>query len=97
MKTADATFNRVDSFKSTKGLKARYHPSDLQGACESAYRAAIRSDKPLYVYPGNSYGAFTYRVTYSLADALSFCNNTYSADVPLVYKVEPSGVVSKLA
>ena len=56
-----------------KAFRARYNPSDLTEAIYSAARAARRDDRSYYIYPGNSFGAFCYRIG-AKADALCSVN-----------------------
>ena len=49
-------------------LRAKYHPSDLTGAICAAAFFAKKNKCTYYVYSGNSYSSFCYRVTYKLGD-----------------------------
>lgn len=57
-------------------LKHRYSPDDLNGAIMSAARSAEKYDFSYYVYPGNSYGSFCWRVDYKKEHALDPINNS---------------------
>ena len=67
-----------------KAFRAKYDPSDLTEAMYSAARASKRDDREYWVYPGNSYGSFCYRIG-SQSDALS----TVNCNGGTVYSVSP--------
>jgi len=73
-----------------KKLRARYSPSDLSGALISAAHYAKRFDETMFVYSGNSYGSFVYRVTQKKSEYLSPINNTGG----IMHSVTPDRVVS---
>ena len=59
-----------------RSMRARYHRSDLNGAVISAARAAMKAGQSFYVYSGNAYGSFMWRVTYDRPEALCLINNS---------------------
>jgi len=59
-----------------RNMRARYHRSDLNGAVISAARAAMKAGQSFFVYSGNAYGSFMWRVTYDRPEALCLVNNS---------------------
>ena len=57
-------------------FRARYSPGDLNGAIYAAARYAMRDSRPTFVYGGNSYGSFCWRVTADINEALCPINNS---------------------
>ncbi len=72
-------------------MRARYHHGDLSGAVISAARAASRAGHPYFIYSGNSYGSFVWRVTHLERDALDSINNSGR----VLYEVSPQREVTR--
>ena len=74
-----------------RDMRARYHRGDLPGAVISAARAASRAGHSYFVYAGNSYGSFVWRVTHLERDAKDAINNSGR----VLYEVTPQREVTR--
>jgi hypothetical protein len=66
-----ATTKKMGTINKTSGaIKAyRADAADLTTACTAAAHYAKRDNEIMVVYPGNSYGAFLYRLTVDVIQA----------------------------
>ena len=76
-----------------RNMRARYHRSDLNGAMISAARAAMKAGQSFYVYSGNAWGAFMWRVTFDRSEALCLINNSGRK----LYEVTPGREIIRYA
>lgn len=75
-RTLDGNATKMLQGMNVKDLRAKYAAGDKSGAVKSAARYAVRENKTTYVYPGNSYGQFCWRVTFKLDEVTCLNNNT---------------------